>query len=111
MNWSQKQFHHGGRFIEECVQEEQHREMMEYIPEMYTGFLFGKGELLFLLAPTAIPSRKKKKKKKNKDKKKKKTVPSEDPIGTGSSKLPITLGKMAGCGEQNENCHFSGLAA
>ena len=36
---------------------------------------------------------------------------SVDPIGTGSSRLPLTLDKMDDFGERKENCRVSGLAA
>ena len=42
---------------------------------------------------------------------KKKLCQSEDPVGTGSLKLPIMLGKMADSAERKENCCFSGFAA
>ena len=41
----------------------------------------------------------------------KKRCQYEDLIGTGLTKLPIVLGKMADYGERKESCRFSGLAA
>ena len=42
---------------------------------------------------------------------KRKMALSEDPFGMGSSKLPISLGKMADFGEQKEKCRVSELVA